>query len=215
MDAELESRLEELFGREDAPPSPQEARAGGKGLPGPLDDLKSAVLSIDWEITDEGLAQFISQVKKVEASSRDDNIAMMFLQLLGALGDYIRSNRGRAHPKTFKILTSVFSGLEKVVSRPELSELEKKTILRLELKKYNDLRTLIQKKKTRPQPEVSTGVSNASTGAIGATPQSRAAAATARPPEEPLTAKALARAVEELKAFVHNEIEALRSELKR
>ena len=66
----------------------------------PLAELKNLVLSIDWEITDDALADFISQVNNLKVTYKNEKIVLMFLQLLGSLGVYIKTNRGNAHPKT-------------------------------------------------------------------------------------------------------------------
>ena len=68
----------------------------------PLAELKSMVFSIDWEITDEVLSAFLSQIAKLKNTYKNEKIILMFLQLLGSLGEYIKTNRGNAHPKTLK-----------------------------------------------------------------------------------------------------------------
>jgi hypothetical protein len=98
----------------------------------PLAELKNLVLSIDWEITDEVLSGFLSQIDGLKNGYKNDKIILMFLQLLGSLGEYIKTNRGKAHPKTFKILNSAFSRLEDVVQKEDMAESEKKKLLKAE-----------------------------------------------------------------------------------
>ena len=64
LTSELESRLDDLF-REDDAPEPVESETQSQDYP--LSELKNLVLSIDWEITDKVLAEFVSQVKKLNA----------------------------------------------------------------------------------------------------------------------------------------------------
>ncbi len=85
----------------------------------PLAELKNMVLSIDWEITDEVLSGFLSQIDRLKSSYKNEKIILMFLQLLGSLGEYVKTNRGNAHPQTFKILNSAFSSLEEVLQKDE------------------------------------------------------------------------------------------------
>jgi hypothetical protein len=209
LEADLENRLDELFGDQDAQMiEDQTVNACDERLA----DLKSSVLSIDWEITDEGLQQFAFQISSARDDFKQDRIVLMFLQILGSLGDYIKSNRGKAHPKTFRILTSVFSGLETVVSQPDMPEAEKKKTLQVELKRYNDLRGMIQKKKA------DTGVQKDSAG--GGAPEAglgaKAESASPVPGDgEAVTLEKLLAAIGDLKAFVHAEIEALRKEIAR
>ena len=128
LEADLENRLDELFGDDNAEMFEDEAVVTSDER---LAELKSSVLSIDWEITDEGLQQFTSQISSARDAFKEDKMVLMFLQILGSLGEYIKSNRGKAHPKTFKILTAVFAGLETVVNQPDMPEIEKKKTLQV------------------------------------------------------------------------------------
>jgi hypothetical protein len=193
----------------------------------PLAELKSMVLSIDWEITDEVLSAFLSQIAKLKNTYKNEKIILMFLQLLGSLAEYIKTNRGNAHPKTFKVLNSVFSRLEDVVLAKGLAESEKIKILRIEMDKYKQLRNQVSKKKaaevrkrktiplhkdesyeSTPKKQL-TDISPARASRIAAG-KKRVSDSTAAKPHA-----TLAEAVEELKQFIHSELSALRQELKR
>ena len=192
----------------------------------PLAELKNMVLSIDWEITDEVLAGLVSQIDNLKDTYKNEKIILMFLQLLGSLGEYIKTNRGNAHPKTFKILNSVFSRLEKIVLSKDMAESEKKKILRTEMNKYKKLREEVSKKKAsmfskaKPKPsrkseavttETQKEKAKKQADIVLAQPESKSAVA------EPAAAQsydALVEMVEDLKQFIHSELSALRKELK-
>ena len=155
MNSELEDRLDDLFGENDI----QLADASDEKLKEyyPLAELKNLILSIDWEITDEVLDNLLQQLKDLQLTYEHDKIVTTFLQILKSLGNYIRTHRAKAHPKTFKILNSVFSSLDEVVLSRDMPESAKKKILRAEMNKYKELRTQIAiskaaaaKDKTRP-----------------------------------------------------------------
>ena len=139
----------------------------------------------------------------------------MFLQLLGSLGEYVKTNRGNAHPQTFKILNSVFSCLEDVVLSKDMSELEKKKILRTEMNKYKQLRkqvskkkaTAVGKKQARALPKDEINISEP-------IPQKVDKPADAVPAPTK-SYESLAEAIEELKQFIHSELRTLRQELKK
>jgi hypothetical protein len=215
---------EEIFELEDAVANETDAERTSDDYP--LAELKNMVLSIDWEITDEVLSGFLSQIDSLKNVYKNEKIILMFLQLLGSLGEYIRTNRGKAHPKTFKILNSVFSRLEDVVLTEDMAELEKKKLLKAEMNKYKQLRKQVAQKKA-------TDVSRRQAKPIQKdkphlrTPKKKESAApsdkvsTAAEEESPfsdsIAAKSydtLAEAVEELKQFIHAELSALRQELK-
>jgi len=193
----------------------------------PLAELKSMVLSIDWEITDEVLSAFLSQIAKLKNTYKNEKIILMFLQLLGSLGEYIKTNRGNAHPKTFKILSSVFSRLEDIVLTEGLAESGKIEILRIEMDKYKQLRNQVSKKKAaevrkgkakllhKDEPDESTRKKQSTD--IRPARAFKIAAEKKRVPDSTAAKPnaTLAEAVEELKQFIHSELSALRQELKR
>ena len=193
----------------------------------PLAVLKSMVLSIDWEITDEVLSDFLSQIANLKKAYKNEKIILMFLQLLGSLGEYIKTNRGKAHPKTFKVLNSVFSRLEDIVSTESLTESEKIKILRIEMDKYKQLRSQVSKKKAaevhkgkaktlhEDKPDESTLKKKPMV--IGPDRVSTIAAGKKRIPDSTAAKQAttLVEAVEELKQYIHSELSALKQEIKR
>ena len=67
----------------------------------------------------------------------------MFLQLLGSLGLYVKTNKGKAHPISFKLLNSVYNSFETAVSPGKISPSEKKKLLYVELNKYKELKEQI------------------------------------------------------------------------
>lgn len=227
LSSELESRLDDLF-EEDAKFSKGPI---AEGLPEdyPLGDLKNLVLSIDWEITDEVLSQFLQQINELQISFKDDKISLTFLQILGSLGEYIKTNRGKAHPKTFKILNSVFSRFDDVVLSKDMQKDEKKRILHAEMNKYKALREQIAREKAvkarkkadksaqKIEPkkkEQQSAVAVASTPKIEASAKTHREAALRSPEDNDVSySEEIAKAVEEIKKFIQAEIMKLRKEL--
>ena len=193
----------------------------------PLAVLKSMVLSIDWEITDEVLRDFLSQIANLKQAYKDEKIILMFLQLLGSLGEYIKANRSKAHPKTFNVLNSVFSRLEDIVSTEGLTESEKIKILRIEMDKYKQLRSQVSKKKAaqvhkgkaKPLREDKPDESALKKKPMDKGPDRAFAIAAEkkRIPDSTAAKQAttLVEAIEELKQYIHSELSALRQEIKR
>ena len=193
----------------------------------PLAELKNLVLSIDWEITEEVLDSFLSQIDSLKATYRNQKIILTFLQLLGSLGIYIKTNRGNAHPKTFKILNSVFSRLEEVVLSANMAQSKKKKLLRAEMDKYKQLRNQVSKKKTAKAtrkevisaPKEIESLIQAPLQKKAAQPERKISEKAAKKsratgPDVPQSIANLAEAVEELKKFIHSELNALKQELR-
>ncbi len=174
-EAEVSDRLDDLFGDSDdevAAPAPVESEAREatpaaveeprKPVPAqsdvstvntgssPIKDLKSVVLSLEWEITDEVMQRLGEEITKLEEVCKDDKIVVAFLQLLGSLGKYIQKKRAEAHPDSIGLLNSVYESLEKVMLSEGLTEAAKKKMLIGQVNKYKMLKELIATTKTAP-----------------------------------------------------------------
>jgi hypothetical protein len=193
----------------------------------PLAELRNLVLSIDWEITEEVLDSFLSQIDSLKATYRNQKIILTFLQLLGSLGVYIKTNRGNAHPKTFKILNSVFSRLEEVVLSANMTQSKKKKLLRAEMDKYKQLRNQVSKKKATEVIRKEVISAPKEIESLIQAPLQKEAVQSGRKISERAAKKSratdqgapqsianLAEAVEELKNFIHSELNALKQELR-
>jgi hypothetical protein len=219
LSSELESRLDELF-REDAPPAasapPALSAAAAPAVPAkravhaapamppdsPLSELKKTVLSIDWEITPEALDSFQDHIRLLKEAFQRDKIISMLLQILGSLGQYIKTSRSNVHPNTFTVLNSVFARLEEIVTSPAMPAPARKKLLQAEMTAYQELRDKIVKRRAAVQP------SHAGKASAPSPAPAMPAPAAALPPE------ALARAIEELKAFIRSELKILKEELR-
>lgn len=227
LSSELENRLDDLFGENDDP-LPDAQDKPHKELY-PLAELKNLILSIDWEITDEVLNNLIQQLNDLQLTYKHDKIVTTFLQILNSLGNYIKTHRAKAHPKTFKILNSVFSSLDKVVLSKDMTDSAKKKILRVEMNRYKELRAQIAKNKTaaaqrkkisRPVIKEALKMEEIREVPVVAKPEPAEKQAVTLDEElilsdQPQVAAVttLAEAVEEIKRYLHKEIEALKEEI--
>lgn len=237
LSSELESRLDDLFGENDIQlPDAQEKKLKEHY---PLAELKNLILSIDWEITDEVLVNLLQQLQDLQLTYKHDKIVMTFLQILNSLGNYIKTHRAKAHPKTFKILNSVFSSLDKVVLSRDMTEPAKKKILRVEMNRYKDLRAQIAKSKSAAAqrrakakpvmteaPKIEEKEEEPIITLAEPSPPPTDVAEDRPPvshpepeleldlePESVPAVATLAEAVREIKRYIHNEINALKEEI--
>ena len=211
---ELEGRLDDLFDEQNTSLPENQDHDASKYYP--LSELKNLILSIDWEITDEVLEKLLQQIQDLNMTYGHDKTVLSFLQILDALGGYIKKNRAKAHPKTFKTLNSVFTSLDKVVLSKDMAETEKKKILNTEMNRYNDLRIQIAKSKAGKKKNRTKSQEPEGTAPKSLFPTPDAAKEDISNTEQPPvpSAEALTKAVEEIKQYIHAEIEALRAEIK-
>lgn len=200
---EVEDRLENLFG-EDEPE--QEASAETETVEtadSPLRELKAIVLSIDWEITDEVMIRFVEQIAELQDAFKDDKVVLIFLQLLGSIGEYIRVNLGKSHPDAFKILSSLYNNLDTVVHAEGMADAERRKILTAELAKYKKL-------KERLVPAAAPAISQPAAAEPEQIPEATEEVVLSHDPKPDFIAALL-----EFKQSVQTELQALRKEIQQ
>ncbi|MBT8333037.1 MAG: hypothetical protein KJP19_01280, partial [Deltaproteobacteria bacterium] len=106
----------------------------------PVARLKTIVLSIDWEITDENLTQFNEELVDLKDIWAGDKLKLVYVQALEKISKYIFQLKAESHPDAIKLLLTFFYNLEKIVTDSDLSEVEKKDILRADVKKFEQLK---------------------------------------------------------------------------
>lgn len=141
---DLENRLDDFFSdslpSQDGPPTdePPESKTDL-----PLKDLKSTILAIDWEITDDALDALIYQIDGLSEGFKTNKVNFTLLRLLKSLAKYIRANKSKSHPDTIKRVMAVYSALEESVTNDELSQVDKENMLLEEVSQFKRLKAKI------------------------------------------------------------------------
>ena len=190
---DLENRLDDFFS--DALPSQDESPADAPPAPKtdlPLKELKSTILAIDWEITDDVLETFIGQVDGLLEQFEDDKVIHTLLRLLKSLGKYVRTHKSKAHPDTIKRIMAVYSALEESVTNDDMSRNEKEKMMLEEVRQFQRLKALIF---SSPPSNVSGGLQKPIKS------------------EEMPGIDSVVSAIDELKSMMAKELSAIREEL--
>ncbi len=107
-------------------------------------ELKSIVLSLDWEITDpviQKLGKEIERLKKAcKEVCKDDKVIISFLQLLDSIGKYIQEKKAEAHPDTMSLFNAVYENLETLMLSEGLSDAEKKKMFVTQVSRYKEIK---------------------------------------------------------------------------
>ncbi len=215
MTEEVETRLDEIFGDVTPPEEREEMEFPGEILPNAempemsvSGDLKELVLSIEWEITDEVMSRFVEEVARQRELYRDDRVLVVFFRMLDSLGKYIGKYKAGANPGAVRVLNSVYLGLEKIVASADLEDEQKEKILAAELKEFKKLRNAILEKKPhrrgRKTPGQVPGMLD------GDRKVDESVLETLRATQENFS-----KLLDDLKAFVHAEMDSLKMEMKR
>lgn len=138
---ELEKRLDEIFGggQEKSQSAAEQTLLG---------NLESAVLTMDWELSNETVKNFLSELSSLKASLSQDKLQANFLKILQSLGKYIQKRRAEADPETINLLQTVFADFKKVVESEELTRKQKKELLVKNIEQYNALKSKIAEDKS-------------------------------------------------------------------
>lgn len=112
-----------------------------------IQELKAAVLALEWEITDQSLDSLLGAINPLQEKWAGQKPLQVCLQIMGTLGQYVKAAKEKAHPDTIKMLHSVFDTLQLVVTDDAIDENEKVEKVRAEVAKYNELKKNISSKK--------------------------------------------------------------------
>ncbi len=144
------------------------------------------------------MKRLADQVVGLKKRYKDDRIVFMLIQLLGSIGEYIRINKGKSHPDSFKFLNSLFKKLDKVVRTKGLTESEKKKILSVEVNKYKVLKGKLSPRK--PVAEKRKQVESTVKGKAEKT--------------DVLPIEAFTDAMDQIRQLIRSEFDSLRDELR-
>ncbi|MFP4314779.1 MAG: hypothetical protein ACLFQR_01015 [Desulfovibrionales bacterium] len=140
---ELKERLDIFFGEDDddeLEPAPPVEKS-------PLEGLRSVLLSLEWEITDQDLDLFLKELEAIKTEKEGNSIEILFIKLLESIGRYVKAKKANAHPNTIKLLNNAFQNFAQVVETNDISENEKKTLLLGTIKEFKEVKAAISHEK--------------------------------------------------------------------
>jgi len=105
----------------------------------PLTLLKSIIISLDWEISDEILQSLIAEIQNLNETFTGDKIVQIYLQGLDKIARYIRQELSASHPNAIKLLNTYYYDLEKIISSPNITNEEIISLLKNDARKFKIL----------------------------------------------------------------------------
>ena len=234
---ELDARLDQIFGI-----NQQQEEIETDANPSVLKNLDSVVLTLDWEISDESIANFLSEVENLRESFAADKVTTGLLKLLSSLGKYVQKRKVDSHPKAINLIQTVYGDLKQVVDKSsELSVKEKRRLLVKDVEYYNKLKSEIKEKKSSTARQAEQEAEIKASLDSGSTEKTQESVAEPKvPPQETnieervesslrtgsseshhvlekqgeISNQDLLKAVEDLKDLIREEFQVLRSELR-
>jgi hypothetical protein len=151
LGAEVNTRLDEMFGDEEDEEFDEKDS--------PVSDLKALVAGIDWEISDESMGAFLKEVNSLQKRYQDDKNLSAFLKLQEAIGKYIKAKKAKAHPDAIRFVIDVFKNFETVLTRPDMSETEKRRLVSSDIQKFKEFKQRVLSKGVTGEQKNQTAVS--------------------------------------------------------
>lgn len=111
-----------------------------------MDELNSAILAIDWEITDLTLKTLEHVLSGMMARTKPNTIFHSYLKILQSTGVYINARKSNAIADSTSLLKSVFENFERVVLSDDIALDEKKRLLVSDIDRFKHLKQKIARK---------------------------------------------------------------------
>jgi hypothetical protein len=105
-----------------------------------IQELKSVILSIDWEISDLTLQSFDTVVNRLMTKVKSNKIHSSFLKMMLSIGGYVARNKESSHRDALGVLRSVFQDYERMVRNPGMTIAEKKQLIRLDIQRFHEFK---------------------------------------------------------------------------
>jgi hypothetical protein len=139
----VEKKLDEIFADDLKKHNPKISKFQYFEKPS-LANLKSAIMSLEWEVTDDNLNDLIQEIRRLQKSYvKDDHLQKLF-RLLFHLGRYIKIHKGDTHPYIFKLLFRFYNSSAKITSG-KYSNNENTKIVNDEIKHYLSLKSYLKR----------------------------------------------------------------------
>lgn len=120
-------------------------RPGGEFLHG----LNALLLSMEWEISDSVMDQYLSEVRRLQKKMENDKIFMNLFRMLESVGSYLKQKKVHAHQDSLRILQETQASLGMLMDMGDsLSEKEKKISLQENYARFQSFREQITGKKS-------------------------------------------------------------------
>lgn len=195
----------------------------------PVKNLKSIILSLEWEISDAILNRLDAELSGLQELYRNERTILGFLRILRFLERYIRVKQGDSHTESIKLLFSIYDDLERIILSITMAEEIKRAILMVDIGKYrnwvenidlsacpgadieeNGASSVAEPRSPVPEalPSADVEEGRSADGFENAGPDVFASMKTMEPHE------AFACALEEIRKMIHSEFEALRAEMR-
>jgi len=116
-----------------------------------LQHLKSVVLSIEWEISDTNIGQFIADVERLMGFFDSKTNPGLFLYILLNIGKHIRDQKAQANPEVVRLFHSAYNKFENIVNSQDSDNVDHKKYIQEAIDEFKKLKKNIRSKSVEKQ----------------------------------------------------------------
>jgi hypothetical protein len=103
-----------------------------------LNDIRSIIQSLEWEISDGTLDLLDAELNKLHTLNEENSTILGFLQIIRFLGRYIRVRGSGSNRAAIALLLSVYDNLEDVILSEDMTAENKHAVLLEDIRKYRE-----------------------------------------------------------------------------
>lgn len=102
--------------------------------------LKKILLSMEWEVEDDTLEEYLDEIEKLQKLFRDNDHCLNLLKLQFLYGKYIQYYQHKLPLNTYKRIYSLYISTSRILYDKSLSSLKKKNIVASEIRKFKEFK---------------------------------------------------------------------------
>ncbi|MFH2090914.1 MAG: hypothetical protein ABIJ31_00935 [Pseudomonadota bacterium] len=119
-----------------------------------MNELRSAFLAIDWEITDATLNNLEQVTNTFLSRLKSKSVLATYLKMMQSTVRYIKTQKAKVHTQTISLLKALVSSFEQIVQSPGMDQNKKKQLLNSDIHRFKAFKQTISAKKISITPPV-------------------------------------------------------------
>ena len=212
FNTEIEKRLDEIFLIEKKICNNTEKENKMINI-SPFYNLRKILLTMEWEVTDDILSKYLSEIIQLRRLFRENIYLKCLLHLQYIYGKFIKTYPDKIPLKTYKLLYSLHGCMKNILVNKKLSDSEKKKIVKQEIHRYKNFRKYITTNNNSLSQKKSFKKATPTCHRISYNMDSKNIIKNATFRDELSYKDYLENALLEMKAFIKREIEELKFDL--
>ena len=212
FNADIEKRLEEIFLNKKKTSNNTEKENKMINI-SPFYNIRKILLSMEWEVTDDILSKYLSEIIQLRRLFRKNIHLKCLLHLQYIYGKFIKTYPDKIPLKIYKILYNLHGCMKNILVNKKLSNSRKKKIVKQEIHRYKNFRKYITTNNNSLSQKKSFKKATPTCHRISYNMDSKNVIKNATFRDELSHKDYLENALLEMKAFIKKEIEELKFDL--